>query len=369
MRIILLLLTLFFNSLVLAQQNLPLNLLQLPPGFKISVYAAPVPDAREMALGNNGTLFVGSRDAGKVYAIIPDKKNPRGTRVLTIASDLDMPNGVAFKDGALYVAEVSRILRFDNIENRLTHLPTPVTIATTLPDETHHGWRYIRFSPDGKLYIGIGAPCNDCLSKNPIYATIMRMNSDGSDFEIYAHGVRNTVGFDWDPLSKKLWFTDNGRDWMGNNTPPDELNYAPKQGMNFGYPYCFGKDIQAPAFKYEKIHPCSEFTPATFNLPAHVAALGMTFYNGKMFPADYRNAIFIAEHGSWNRTSKIGYQVIVVKLTDDRTQVKSAEPFITGWLQGQKVWGRPVDTLVMPDGSLLISDDEANAIYHITYNE
>jgi glucose/arabinose dehydrogenase len=364
MKLIFLLIILFTNTVALAQQNLPLNLLHLPPGFKISIYAV-VPNARQMTLGSNGTLFVGSRDAGKVYAIIPDAKSPYGTRALTIASDLNMPNGVAFKDGSLYVAAVNRILRFDDIENHLNNPPTPVVVTSAFPSASHHGWRYIQFGPDNKLYIGVGAPCNACLSKDSRYATIMRMNADGSNLEIYTQGVRNTVGFDWDPLTKKLWFTDNGRDWLGDDLPPDEINYAPKPGLNFGYPYCFGKDVAIPVDG--KLYSCEKYTPATFDLPAHVAPLGLTFYTGKMFPNGYSNQMFIAEHGSWNRSSKVGYQVIIVKLNDDRTQVKSVKTFINGWLQGQSAWGRPVDTLVMPDGSLLISDDTANVIYRVSW--
>lgn len=350
-------------STVCAAQDLPLNLLKLPPGFTISIFATPVPDARSLALGANNTVFVGSRPAGKVYAIVPDAQSPHGTRVLTIASGLNMPNGVAFKDGALYVAEIQRVLRFDDIENHLSDPPKPVVIRGDLPTESHHGWHYIGFGPDGKLYISIGMPCNICLQKDPRFGTIMRMNADGSHFEVFVKGLRNSVGFDWHPLTQHLWLTDNGRDWMGDNLPPDKLNYAPIKDLNFGFPYVDGKNLPDPI--YGKLQTATTITPPTYELPAHVAPLGMKFYNGNMFPADYKNQIFIAEHGSWNRSSKVGYQVVIAKL--DGNQVSSVKPFITGWLQGQMAWGRPVDALIMPDGSLLLSDDYAGVIYRITY--
>lgn len=340
--------------------SLPLNLLKLKPGFQISTYAYPVDGARSMSLGKNGTLFVGSRGAGKVYAITPDKK------IITIASDLNSPNGVAFKDGDLYVAEIHRVLRFDNIEANLQSPPKPVVINTDLPNKTHHGWRYIKFGPDNKLYIAVGAPCNVCLEQDPKFATIMHMDKDGKNFEVYAHGVRNSVGFDWNPKTRQLWFTDNGRDWMGDNTPPDEINVATKKGQDFGFPYCHGKNIPDP--KFGTLFPCSKFVAPAYSLQAHVAALGMTFYTGNMFPATYKDSIFIAEHGSWNRSTPVGYQV--VNATISGNNVTNVDPFISGWLQTNgKVWGRPVDVLQMPDGALLISDDLAGAIYRVTYKK
>ncbi|RDI46091.1 PQQ-dependent sugar dehydrogenase [Aquicella lusitana] len=360
MRLILLPLIFFATSFCFAQQ-LPLHLLQLPEGFTVDIYAM-VPNARSMTLGSKGTLFVGTM-GDKVYAVVPDAKSAQGTRVLTIASDLNTPNGVAFHDGALYVAEIGRVLRFADIENHLNHPPKPTVITDALPTNTHHGWRFIDFGPDGKLYIAIGMPCNTCLRKDPRFGTIMRMNPDGSQVEIYAAGIRNSVGFDWDPRTQKLWFTENGRDWMGDNLPPDKLNYAPQPGIHFGFPYYDGKDLPNPAFGQ---YPFSTYTPPTYNLPAHVAPLGMAFYTGNLFPAEYRNQVFIAEHGSWNRSKKVGYRVIVVKINDNN-QVVSAKPFITGWLQGEQAWGRPVDVLVKPDGSLLVSDDEAGVIYRVTY--
>ena len=333
-----------------------LQKIKLPPGFTISVYAANVPNARQMALGTKGTVFVGSRTAGNVYAIVNGK-------VLTIAHGLRMPSGVAYKDGALYVAEVSRILRYDNIEANLTNPPKPIVVTDKLPNETHHGWKFIAFGPDGKLYLPVGAPCNICVPDER-HALIARMNADGSNMEVIARGVRNSVGFDWHPETKELWFTENGRDGLGDNIPPDELNHLTQQGMHFGYPYCHGGTIQDPDVAKQ---PCSKFVPPAMPLGPHVAAIGMTFYTGQMFPPEYRNQIFIAEHGSWNRSLPIGYRISLVRLEGNRA-VKY-EPFAEGWLQGRNVWGRPASVLVMPDGALLVSDDERGAIYRIAYGK
>jgi len=314
-----------------------------------------------MTLSPDGTLFVGTR-GDKVYAI-PHADKPDGARrVLTIARRLKQPNGVAFRDGALYVAEVSRVIRFDGIERHLESPPEPVVLTDRYPTAAHHGWKFIRFGPDGYLYVPVGAPCNICEPGDP-YASITRIKPDGSAFEIYARGVRNSVGFDWQPQTGILWFTDNGRDWLGDDRPPDELNAAPRAGMNFGYPYCHGGDIPDPEFGAKR--PCSDFTPPAMNLGAHVAALGMRFYTGTMFPAEYRSQIFIAEHGSWNRSVPIGYRVMVVHLKDGRAVRK--EIFAEGWLADGSRWGRPVDIEVMPDGALLVSDDYGGMIYRITY--
>jgi glucose/arabinose dehydrogenase len=337
-----------------AADTADLQKIKLPPGFSISVYADNVPNARQMALGSNGTVFVGSRNAGKVYAISNGK-------VLTIAHGLNMPSGVAFKDGALYVAEVSRVTRYDNIEKQLTNPPKPVVVNDKFPRESHHGWKFIAFGPDGKLYVPVGAPCNVCMPDER-HAVIERMNADGANLEVVARGVRNSLGFDWDPATKELWFTDNGRDAMGDNIPPDELNHVTQQGMHFGFPYCHAGTIQDPEYGKE---PCSKFTPPAMPLGPHVAAIGMTFYTGPMFPPEYRNQIFIAEHGSWNRSIPTGYRISVVRMEGNRA-VKY-EPFAEGWLQGSRAWGRPASVLVMPDGSLLVSDDERGAIYKITY--
>ena len=342
-----------------------LGKIKLPPGFKISIYAANVPGARSMTLGTAGTLFVGTQEEGKVYAVLDKNKDNIADRVIVIARDLNLPNGVAFLNRALYVAEINRVLRYDNIEKHLENLPQPVVVNDSFPKDKAHGWKFIRFGPDGLLYVPIGMPCNVCERKDKRYGTIMRMKPDGSALEIFASGMRNTVGFDWNPLMHELWFTDNGRDWMGDDLPPDELNYAPHKGMNFGFPYCHGKDIPDPT--YGKKHKCSEFTPPAIELGPHVAALGMRFYTGNMFLENYKNQIFIAEHGSWNRSVPIGYRVTLVTLQGNKA-VKY-EVFAEGWLQGERAWGRQVDVQVMPDGALLVSDDKAGAIYRISYSK
>lgn len=339
--------------------------IQLPPGFKVELYATGVPNARSLTLGSGGTVFVGSRRAGKVYALVGNGRGDRASEVITIARGLNTPNGVAFHDGSLYVAEVSRVLRYDDIEARLKNPPVPVVVSTELPLTKQHEWRFIRFGPDGWLYVGVGAPCNVCESTDKRVARILRMHADGSGMETYALGVRNSVGFDWQPESKEMWFTENGRDNMGDDIPPDELNYAPRAGMNFGFPYCHGKDIADPQFGSG--HSCAEFVAPAWSLPAHVAAVGMRFYTGGMFPEEYRGGIFIAEHGSWNRSVPIGYRVSRVVVEGDRA-VKY-EAFAQGWLEGGMHWGRPVDVLVMPDGALLVSDDFAGAIYRISYQK
>jgi len=340
--------------------DLPLEKIKLPPGFAIELVAR-VPNAREMALATRGTLFVGSMEAGKVYAVTLKPGGP--ATVTPIAGGLNRPVGVAFRDGALYVSAINRILRFDDIESRLDKPPQPVVVTDKFPRDAHHGWKFIAFGPDGKLYVPIGAPCNICEPDPDRYAIIARLNPDGSGFEVYARGLRNSVGFDWDPRTRELWFTNNGRDWLGDDLPPDTLNHAAKQGLNFGFPYCHAGTIADP--ELGKKHACNEFTPPAQNLGPHVASLGMRFYTGAQFPTAYRNQIFIAEHGSWNRSRKIGYRVTLVRVENNRAV--GYEPFATGWLQGESAWGRPADVLVMPDGSLLISDDLAGAIYRISY--
>jgi glucose/arabinose dehydrogenase len=347
-----------------APRDLPLNSIKLPSGFSISIFASGVKNARSMALGSNGTLFVGTREAGNVYAIVDRNKSGHADEVIPIAHGLNMPNGVAFRDGALYVAELNRIRRYDNIEAQLKNPPKPQQVYSGFPTDRHHGWKFIAFGPDGMLYANIGAPCNICQVQDP-YASITRMKPDGSSFEMFARGVRNTVGFDWNPLTKVLWFTENGRDYMGDNIPPDELNIAPRAGMNFGFPKCHGSNIPDPQFGTPA--NCKSSTPPALELPAHVAALGMRFYTGSMFPAEYKNQVFIAEHGSWNRSTPIGYRLSVVRLENNKP-VKY-EPFAEGWLQSGSAWGRPVDVQVMPDGALLVSDDKADTIYRIAYKK
>lgn len=356
---------LFFVENRIDAGSLPLDTIKLPPGFAITIYADNVPNARGMTLGQNGTLFVGSMGKGDVYAVIDKDGDQRADAVVTIARGLNMPVGVAYRNGSLFVSAVDRILRFDKVEQRLTNPPTPVTITDGFPKEAHHGWKFIAFGPDGKLYVPVGAPCNICDPDSDRYALIARLNPDGSGYEIVARGVRNSVGFDWDPTTHDLWFTDNGRDNLGDNQPPDELNHAPKAGLHFGYPYCHGGTIPDP--EYGSKHGCREFTAPAVTLGPHVASLGMRFYTGTMFPSEYRNQIFIAEHGSWNRSEKIGYRITLVS-RDEQGRIRYSV-FAEGWLQGQQAWGRPADVLVMPDGALLVSDDSAGVIYRISYRK
>lgn len=346
-------------------KTLPLEKIKLPAGFKIDVFAE-VDNARSMVMSPSGILYIGNRNGDKVYAVKDTDGDFKADKKWTIASGLNMPNGVAFKDGDLYVAEVSRILKYSGIESKLANPPAPEIINDKYPTETHHGWKYIAFGPDGKLYVPVGAPCNICESKDEVYASITRINPDGSGREIFASGVRNTVGFAWHPVTKELWFTDNGRDWMGDDIPPCELNRAPKSGLHFGYPYCHGGTIKDPEFGSKR--PCGDFVIPAQNLGPHTAPLGIKFYTGNMFPAMYKNQAFIAEHGSWNRDKKIGYRVSLVKV-ENNTKAISYETFASGWLddETQKVWGRPVDVLVLNDGSMLVSDDQADVVYRISY--
>jgi len=358
-------LLLLFLAMPVQGGSLPLEKIKLPPGFSIAIYAVDVPNAREMALGQNGTIFVGSKSKGDVYAVVDKDGDQHADRVFTIASGLRMPVGVAYAKGSLYISAVDRILRLDKIDSRLADPPSPVTVTDRFPQESSHGWKFIAFGPDGKLYVPVGAPCNICEPDPDRYALIGRMNPDGSGYEIVARGIRNSVGFDWDPKSRELWFTDNGRDYLGDNQPPDELNHAPKAGLHFGYPYCHGGDISDP--DQGSKHRCSEFAAPALKLGPHVASLGMRFYTGTMFPPEYRNQIFIAEHGSWNRSEKSGYRITLAS-RDDQGHLRYSV-FAEGWLQGQEAWGRPVDVLVMPDGALLVSDDLAGVIYRISYSK
>jgi glucose/arabinose dehydrogenase len=340
-----------------------LSTITLPSGFEISLFASDITGARSLALGDKGTLFVGTRSEGRVYALVDNDGDFRVDTTYVIAEGLNSPNGVAFRKGALYVAEIDRVLRYDGIEDQLADPSRPVIVSEAFPTDGQHGWKFIRFGPDEKLYIPVGVPCNVCEEIDERYGTIMRMNSDGSDLEIYARGVRNSVGFDWQPNTNILYFTDNGRDWLGNESPPDELNAAPKKGMHFGFPYCHGGTIVDPDFGSGK--SCDDYTPPAMNLGAHAAALGMRFYTGAQFPAEYRGQVFIAEHGSWNRIPPFGYRITLVRF-ENGTAI-SYETFAEGWLEGVSSWGRPVDLLQLHDGSLLISDDKAGAIYRIRY--
>ncbi len=339
-----------------------LDKIKLPPGFSISVYAE-VPNARSMTLSESGVLYVGNRSEDKVYAVTDENNDGKADKVYVVASGLNSPNGVAFKNGHLYIATISSILKLENIEANLANPTKPITIFDKYPEDQHHGWKFIAFGPDGKLYVPVGAPCNICKSEKPVYASITRINDDGTGMEIFANGIRNSVGFSWHPVTKQLWFTDNGRDLLGNDIPSDELNNAPAAGMHFGYPYCHQGDIPDPEFGKGK--NCSDYTPPVEKLGAHVASLGLRFYTGTMFGEAYKNQIFIAEHGSWNRTEPVGYRIVTVKL-DSTGKSMGSNIFAEGWLQPDgKVLGRPVDVAIKQDGSMLISDDYSGVIYRV----
>lgn len=339
-----------------------LDKLTLPKGFHIAVYAGDVANAREIALGAKGTVFVGSNNAGKVYALTDSTGSGKADKVRVVASGLQLPVGVAFRNGDLYISAVSKILVLRDIENHLDQPPKPEVVYDKFPTETHHGWKFIAFGPDGKLYVPIGAPCNIC-DKGKAYAKLTRMNADGSALEDVAYGIRNTVGFDWQPGTKQLWFTDNGRDLLGDDVPNDELNHLTRVGEHFGYPYCHQGDTLDPEFGKGK--SCKDYAPPAYKLGPHVAALGMRFYEGAQFPAAYKGSIIIAEHGSWNRTKKSGYRVMTVRLSGGK--VVGYEPLVEGFMQDESAWGRPADVQPLPDGSLLISDDLAGAVYRVTY--
>ena len=358
---------------VAAHGALPLDTIRLPPGFTIELVTDRVPDAREMALGplveGRATLFVGSNSAGNVYAVTLDHGHAADVR--TIASGLQLPVGVAYRNGSLYVSAVSRIVRIDGVDD-LGQRRVPVVVTDRFPTETHHGWKFIAFGPDGDLYVPVGAPCNICERDDNRYYNIQKIKADGSGQTVVAKGVRNSVGFDWNPADGTLWFTDNGRDLLGDDVPSDELNHVTARSAtppNFGFPYCHQGDVADPDFG--KGHPCSSFTPPEALLGAHVASLGMRFYKPtadatEAYPNTYRRGVFIAEHGSWNRTKKSGYRVAYVGV--DGAKAGKPEIFAEGWLRADEtVWGRPADVLPMPDGSLLVSDDLAGAIYRIRY--
>jgi glucose/arabinose dehydrogenase len=340
-------------------KDLPLDKVKLPKGFRIDVWADGLANARSMTVGKKGTVFVGTRLVGNVYAVV-DRGGKREVKV--VAKGLHRPNGVAFRDGALYVAELSRILRFDGIEDHLDDPPAPAVVYDKLPKDEPHGWKFLAVGPDQKLYFNIGAPCNICMPP-PTSAQIVRVNFDGTGFETFAKGTRQVVGLDWDPKTKHLWFTENQRDWLGEDQPEDKLNRAERAGLDFGFPYCHGGDKVDPEFG--KGHSCSEFTGPAAKVGPHTAPLGMRFYTGAMFPEEYRNRVIVALHGSWNRTQKTGYKLLMATPTPDgRAKV---ETFAEGWLQGNEFWGRPVDVQGMPDGALLVSDDWNGVLYRISY--
>jgi glucose/arabinose dehydrogenase len=345
--------------------KLPVAKMKLPPGFKAEVYASNVLDARGLRQGDKGTVFVSSLFVGgKLYAIV-DKGGQR--EVKTLAEGLELPNGIEFHKGSLYLATPKQIVRYDGIEDRLDNPGTPATIYTDLPGDIPHGWKFIKIGPDGKLYVPVGAPCNICDPPSDKYAHIRRINLDGTGMEIVARGVRNTVGFDFHPQTGELWFTDNQRDWLSEDLPNDELNRVTKPGLqHFGYPYCHQGDFADPEFGWGK--SCADFAKPAALLGAHSAPLGMRFYTGKMFPSKYQGAIFIARHGPWNRTQKYAGDVVVA-LLDKSGNVTKIEPFLTGLVENNTYLGRPVDVLMLKDGSLLVSDDHNGAVYRITYGK
>jgi glucose/arabinose dehydrogenase len=346
-----------------AAKDIPVDKIKLPPGFEVSLWASGIPNARSLTQGPKGTIFVGSRLVGKVYAVT-EKNGQR--EVATIAQGLHRPNGVAIKDGNLYVAELSRIVRFDNIEASLDKPPEPKVVYDDLPKDEPHGWKFLAVGPDGNLHFQVGAPCNICMPPET-HAQIRSIKPDGSGVQVLARGVRMVVGFDWHPVTKELWFTENARDWLSDDMPSDKLNRLRQPGLNFGYPFCHQGDTLDDEFGKGK--NCADYEPPAAKLGPHVAALGMRFYTGDMFPAEYKNNIILAEHGSWNRSKKIGYNLTRVVLDQSNTKVAKTEPFAQGFLQGEEFWGRPVDVQQLKDGSLLVSDDWNGAIYRIAYKK
>ena len=345
-----------------APDKLPIAKLKVPAGFNIEVYAAGMANARSLAQSDKGTVFVGSRLVDKVYGIV-NKDGKRSVKV--IASGLYRPNGVAFKDGTLYIAELSRVSRIEKIDDVIDSPPKPTVIYDNLPKDEAHGWKFIAIGPDNKLYVPVGQPGNNVLHDDA-HGQIRRINLDGSGAEVYAVGVRNTVGFDWHPETRQLYFTDNGRDWLSETVPEDELNRVTKAGEHFGAPFCLQGNVLDQDLGWGK--NCSDYTAPVGLMGPHTAALGMRFYTGSLFPKTYRNAIFIARHGSWNKSRKQGGDVVAVKLDKDG-KVKSIEPFVTGFIEDNKYVGRPVDVMQLKDGSLLVSDDWNGAVYRITYGK
>ncbi|WP_225586714.1 sorbosone dehydrogenase family protein [Algoriphagus sp. Y33] len=352
-----------------AKADVKLDKIKLPQNFKIEVWAAAIPNARQLAISEDGIVFVGNRQEDKVYAVIDEDGDGKADTKFTLAEGLNMPNGVAYKDGDLYVAEVNRIIRFKDIKNNLGN-PTYEVVYDDYPTETHHGWKFIAFGPDGKLYVPVGAPCNICEPEKEIFASITRLDVDSPTPtpEVYVHGVRNSVGFDWDPKTGDMWFTDNGRDMMGDDVPNCELNHIAEAGQHFGYPYWHEGTVKDPEFG-GKGGPASDYLAPSAKLGAHVAPLGMRFYKGDMFPSEYKNRIVVAKHGSWNRSKKSGYVLSSLKV--ESSSASDEMEFVSGWLdeEAQEAWGRPVDVQEMKDGSLLISDDMAGVIYRVTYSE
>jgi glucose/arabinose dehydrogenase len=344
-----------------APGEIPVDKIKVPAGFKVSLWAHGISNAREMVWGDKGTLFVSSRVVGNVYALV-DKGDAREVKV--IAKGLNMPNGIAFKNGTLYIAEVSRITKMVGIEDKLDNPPVMEVVYDILPRDLPHGWKHLAFGPDGKLYFNIGAPCNICVPPDT-HANISRVNPDGSGFEYVAHGVRNSVGFDWHPITKRLYFATHARDWMGEDSPSDRFDVVTRKGQHFGYPFCHAGDMLDPEFGKGK--SCNDYVKPLLKTGPHVAGNGVEFYTGSMFPAEYQNRAFLAQRGSWNRSKKVGFRVMMVTI-DAKGGVAKYEPFAEGWRQGEDIWGRPVYTRTMKDGSLLIADDYAGAIYRVSYS-
>jgi glucose/arabinose dehydrogenase len=340
-----------------------LDALHVPPGFSVSIFADGLPTARSLAVGDKGVVYVGSRDGG-VYAVQDQDGDGVAEKRYILAEKLYMPNGVAYKNGALYVAEVHRIIRFDGITEALQQPPKPVVVFDQFPTEQHHGWKVLQFGPDGRLYTAVGMPCNVCKPDKPLFGSLVRLNADGSHLQVLASGIRNSVGFAWEPVTGRLFFNDNGRDHLGDDSPADELNSWSHNGEDFGFPYCHAGTVADPQFGSEKA--CSQFKAPIWHYPAHVAPLGMLFYSGKQFPKHYEQQLLVAQHGSWNRSQPQGYQVALITMQNGLPVAE--QPFISGWLQPDgQVLGRPVDVVQMPDGSILISDDKRGVIYKVSY--
>jgi glucose/arabinose dehydrogenase len=343
--------------------DIPIDKIKLPPGFKAEIWATGLPGGRAMARGDDGKIYVGTRGLGRVYEV-SDNGSQRSVR--TVIDKLNQPAGVAFRQGSLYVMAIDKVLRFDGIEKNPAAAPVDMTAAFKLPSEPHHNWKYIAFGPDGKLYVPFGAPCNICELPTQEYAQIRRYNPDGTGMEVLATGVRNSVGFDWHPVTKELWFSNHGRDWQGDDTPHDTMHRLSRTGMNAGFPYCH--EGRLPDTDVKKANACQGVEPPVALMGPHSATMGVTFYTGGMFPPEYRNVLFNARKGSWNRTRKIGYDVVMVKAGADGSNAR-VEPFMTGFMDEatQTFWGRPAYLMQMPDGALLVSDEQLGAIYRISY--
>jgi glucose/arabinose dehydrogenase len=336
--------------------------IRVPKGFTLSIYADNLPTARALAVDDKDVVYVGSRKAGKVFALVDSNKDGVAEKTYTVAEGLDNPQGLTLLNGALYVSEIERVIRFDNIATTFDKSPSYIVVKDDFPKDRWHGEKVIKAGPDGRLYVPIGAPCNVCDKENEPYEKIYSMKPDGSDFQVFARGIRNSVGFAWHPVTRELWFTDNNRDMMGDNMPSCELNRAPKAGLHFGFPYCHSGVLPDPEFGVGK--SCNDYVPPVVQVGPHSAPLGLAFYTGNMFPADYKNQLFIAEHGSWNRSQKIGYRISLVVLVNNK--LLSHVPFIE-FMNMDKVLGRPVDVAQLSDGSLLVSDDDRGRVYRVTY--